>query len=105
MICDLSPERVSRLLVARVACEPPKSVAPACFDSTTTAWFHGLVCSIGASHVIGSLRTAHVKFVVREELVASVVAGAVIMIHPGWGVVVEWDGWRRYRSVVHARSS
>lgn len=78
--CRLSPDRVPGLLISRIACESSQPVPPACLDSTATAWLHGLVHGVGASHVICSLRTTHMKLIVREELVASVVAGAIVVI-------------------------
>jgi hypothetical protein len=80
MARHLSPERVPRLLISRIAGKSSKPVPPARFDTTASTWFHSLICGVGASHVIGSLRATHVQFVVREELVASVVAGAIVVI-------------------------
>lgn len=80
MACRLSPDRVPGLLISRIACESSQPVAPARLDATAATWLHGLVHGIGASHIIRSLRTTYVEFVVREELVASVVAGAIVVI-------------------------
>jgi hypothetical protein len=81
MARHLSPQNISRILVAGIACESPKSVAPACFDPTSaSAWLHSLMRGVGASHVIGGLRTTDVEFVIRKKLIARVVAGAIIVI-------------------------
>ena len=78
MACHLSPKRVPRLLISRIAGKSSKPVPPARFDPTASTRLHSLIR--GVPHVIGSLRATHVQFVVREELVASVVAGAIVVI-------------------------